>query len=82
MFTKFNQLLVQNQLCLADVCQTVNSNANIIRARLEWIFANTELEDELFQTMFEAGQCANDAADFMANKGSDIVAAWQNGAEV
>lgn len=82
MFTKFNQLLVQNQLCLADVCQTVSSNANIIPARLEWIFDNTELEDMLDDTLDEADECADEAAVFMANKGSDIVAAWQNGAGV
>ena len=80
MFTKFNKLVVQNQLCLADVCQTVNSNANIIRDRLEWIYDNTELQDELDETMFEAGECANDAADFMVNEGGKIVQAWQNGA--
>ena len=80
MFTKFNQLLVQNQLCLNDVGQTVGDNANIIEDRLEWIFDNTVLEDKLGDTLAEADECATQAANFMANKGSNIVAAWQNGA--
>ena len=80
MYTNFNQLLVQNQLCLADVCQTVRSDATIDEIRLDWIFAGTNLLDELDNTKAEAGECANQATTFMTNMGSNIVAAWQNGA--
>jgi len=82
MFEKFNQLLVQHELCLADVCQTVHDDATINEDRINWIFEGTVLEDEIDDMTVTVYDCAGEAYDFMDTNGDDIVSAWQNGAGV
>ena len=79
MFEKFNQLLVQHEICLADVCQTTTSEADIDESRIDWIFADTVLEDMVGDIKEDVYDCAGEVDDFMGDNGDDIVTAWQAG---
>ena len=82
MFTKFSQLIVQHETCLADVCQTTNSDATVDEHRIAEIFEGTALEAMTEDIKDEVNSCAIEVATFMNNKGSVIVTAWMNGANV
>jgi len=80
MFTKFTQLIVQHETCLADVCLTTNSDATVDEGRIAWIFAGTALEDVTDDIKGQVNDCAAEVDDFMEDNESDIVTAWTNGA--
>ena len=80
MFEKFNQLIVQHEICLANVCQTTNDDATVDEDQINGIFTGTALENKLDDMKTDVRACAIKVATFMNNNGGDIVTAWTNGA--
>jgi len=80
MFEKFNQLIVQHETCLANVCQTTNDDATVDENQINGIFTGTALENKLDDMKTDVRACAIKVATFMNNNGGDIVTAWTNGA--